>query len=605
MKLDHINLDQLQISPLNVRKRGGGEVADLLPSIRAMGIIQPLLVRANCEGYEIIAGQRRYNALKALAEEGITHPVPCAIMEDGDDAAALEASLAENFARLPNSELDEYRAFADLIGKGMAVEAVAARFGVSERYVKQRMAIAGIIPPILKAYEEGDIRPDIIRALTLASKKKQKEWWKAIKSDDPHVPTHSAHHLKQWILGAKLLTIHALFDEAEYTKPIIGDLFGEERYFSDEKLFWELQNTAIAAKRDSYRIEGWASVHILEIGERWLSWEHVRVPFDKGGYVFIETAMDGEVKCHEGYLSQKDYDRRQKAKSKDNGTTKAARPELTQAMENYLGLHRHAAVQAELLSKPDIALRLSVAHMVAGSPLWSVKADHRKANNDAVAESVAVSQAVAAVSEEQKAVRELLGLNPITEDAEQEDGADAEDDEAGYGYYGYACVRDSGNLVPSGNDYGLSRDLAMIFDALMEMDDATVMRVLTLAIAESLSAHSTMVGKLGAIFQTDMRNWWQPETTFFDLLRDKEAINGMVREVSGENAADCNVTATVKVQKKIVTDCLEGKRTSKVANWIPRYLAFPAQGYTERFAPSMSVVVPAMGEDDDNLAKVA
>ena len=152
MKLDHLNLHQLKLSPLNVRKRGGNEVDDLVPSIRAIGIIQPLLVRPNCEGFEIVAGQRRFNALKALELEGINNPVPCAIMEDGDDAAALEASLAENFARLPNNELDEYKAFADLIAKGVSAEDVAARFGVTERYVRQRMAIANIIPPILKAY---------------------------------------------------------------------------------------------------------------------------------------------------------------------------------------------------------------------------------------------------------------------------------------------------------------------------------------------------------------------------------------------------------------------------------------------------------------------
>jgi len=217
MKLDHLTLDQLKLSPLNVRKRGGGEVDDLVPSIRAIGIIQPLLVRPNCEGFEIVAGQRRFNALKALEAEGIRNPVPCGIMEDGDDAVALEASLAENFARLPNNELDEFRAFADLIAKGISAEDVAARFGVTERYVRQRMAIANIIPPILKAYEKGEIRADIIRALTLASKRKQQEWWKLVKADDPYVPTHSAHHLKQWLLGGNWLPRYLANPASGYT----------------------------------------------------------------------------------------------------------------------------------------------------------------------------------------------------------------------------------------------------------------------------------------------------------------------------------------------------------------------------------------------------
>lgn len=611
MKLDHINLDQLKLSPLNVRKRGGDEVDDLVPSIRAIGIIQPLLVRPNCEGFEIVAGQRRFNALKVLEGEGISNPVPCGIMEDGDDAAALEASLAENFARKPNNELDEYRAFADLIGQGNSAEDVAARFGVTERYVNQRMAISNIIPPILKAYEKGEIRPDILRALTLASKRKQGEWWKLVKADDPHVPTHSAHHLKQWLLGGNLLTIHALFDEGDYKKPIIGDLFGEERYFSDAKLFWQLQNKEISARRYAYDKEEWAAVHILEVGERWLNWEHVRVPKTKGGHVFIETSHDGEVKFHEGYLPQKEYERRQKAAQKGQGegdAPKTAKPELTQAMENYLGLHRHAAVQAELLNHPSIALRLTVAHMVAGSGLWSVKADSQKGNNTAITESISGAKAVAVMGEEQTALRQLLKIGAVpdegededeeqTDDAELEDSDIEDDEDEGYhhSYYG-GSGRDSGKLVRAADDWGCVRNLETIFDALMGMDDAEVMRVMTLAMAETLCAHTPIVGKLAALMGTDMRNWWKPETTFFDLLRDKEAISAMVREVAGDHAADANVTATAKAQKAIITDALEGRRTLHADNWLPRYLANPASGYTDRAASSYA---PDVSVEDD------
>lgn len=607
MKLDHLNLDQLKLSPLNVRKRGGDDVDDLVPSIRAIGIIQPLLVRPNCEGFEIVAGQRRFNALKVLEGEGITNPVPCGIMEDGDDAKALEASLAENFARLPNHELDEYRAFADLIGQGNSAEDVAARFGVTERYVKQRMAIANIIPPILKAYEKGEIRADVLRVLTLASKRKQQEWWRLANADDPHVPIH-AYGLKKWLLGgSEILTIHALFDESEYTKPIIGDLFGEERYFSDPTLFWELQSKEISARRYTYYREEWAAVHILEVGDRWLSWEHVKVPKTKGGHVFIETGHDGEVKFHEGYLTQKEYERRKKAEQQGQGadTPKATKPETTQTMENYLGLHRHAAVQAELLQNPGIALRLTVAHMVAGSGLWSVKADSQKGNSTAITESLEGAKAVAVMAEEQSAVRQLLGLNPVTDDDEEqdeeteiEDDTEIEDEDEGYhhAYYGGGYGRDSGKLVPSANDYGLHRDLIAIFETLLDMDDATVMRVMTLAMAETLSAHTPIIGKVAALIGTDMRNWWTPENTFFDLLRDKEAINAIVREVAGDHAADANVTATAKAQKAIITDALEGRRTLHADNWIPRYLATPASGYTNRAASSYAP--DATVEDD-------
>ena len=127
MQLQHIDLKDLKLSPLNVRKYGFISGDDLIPSIKANGIIQPLLVRptrgkesANptgkqeCEEFEIIAGQRRYNACLAIAKEQAIDPLPCAIMEEGDDAAAIEASLVENIQRLPMDDIDQYYAFLAL-----------------------------------------------------------------------------------------------------------------------------------------------------------------------------------------------------------------------------------------------------------------------------------------------------------------------------------------------------------------------------------------------------------------------------------------------------------------------------------------------------------
>ena len=69
-----------------MRKIGGKDIADLVPSIRALGLLQPLLVRPNDAGFDIIAEQRRYYALVALADEQHIDPVPFMIMGDGDDA---------------------------------------------------------------------------------------------------------------------------------------------------------------------------------------------------------------------------------------------------------------------------------------------------------------------------------------------------------------------------------------------------------------------------------------------------------------------------------------------------------------------------------------
>ncbi|MEX0956431.1 MAG: ParB/RepB/Spo0J family partition protein [Rhizobiaceae bacterium] len=556
MKLTHLNLEDLKLSNINVRKKGGKDVSDLVPSIRSLGIVQPLLVRPNCEGFEIIAGQRRYRALLSLAEEGIAEPVPCAIMEDGDDAKAIEASLAENVARLPMDEIDQYKAFAALVAKGETAEDIASRFGVTTRLVNQRLAIANIIEPILNLYRREEIGAQTLRVMTMATKRQQQAWWKLYKSDEDYAP--QGHALKEWLFGGSQIPVsNALFDVSEYQGTIVSDLFGEERYFGDADAFWALQNKAIAERQEAYLADGWAEVVALDIGRFFSTWEHTKVGKKKGGKVFVAITNDGEATFHEGWLSTKEAKRKEKAEANDGEASeaKSAKPELTSKMRNYVGLHKHAAVRTELLAHPGIALRLAVAHAIAGSGLWSVRADDQRAEGEAIAASLASSKAQSGFAEERRRIRLLLGIG-------------AEED-----------VDDGEPIVPRKQDWQSHRDLAEIFESLIHMEDNTVLRILTFVMAETLEAQSGVVEGLGMLLGTDMRNWWEPDETFFDLLRDKAAINAMLREVAGDVTADAHVASTAKVQKKIITDCLTGNEREKVEGWLPRYMAFPEGRY--------------------------
>jgi ParB family chromosome partitioning protein len=200
MKLQHIELNKLKVSAANVRKHGAKDVDDLIASIRSLGVIQPLLVRPNCDGFEVIAEQRRLLACQALEQEtGKADPVPCAILETDDDAAAIEASLAENIARLPMDEIDQYKAFAALQAQGRSVADIAGQFGVTELLVKKRLAIANLITPVLNAYRKGSIDAQTIRHLTMASKAQQKAWFKLFRDPQQHAPT--GHRLKAWLFG--------------------------------------------------------------------------------------------------------------------------------------------------------------------------------------------------------------------------------------------------------------------------------------------------------------------------------------------------------------------------------------------------------------------
>ena len=136
-----------------------------------------------------------------------------------------------------------------------------------------------------------------------------------------------------------------------------------------------------------------------------------------------------------------------------------------------------------------------------------------------------------------------------------------------------------------------------------------MLRILAFVMAETLAAHSPVVDTLGQLLGTNMHGWWTPDEPFFNLLRDKEAINAMLREVAGEVTANAHVASTAKVQKKIIADCLTGDGRTKVEGWLPRYMGFPAGGYTCRFvgeaAPTAVNADNGVGIDTDINAAIA
>ena len=174
-KIRNLPLNQLVLSPANVRKTPAtaAEDAELEASIRAKGILQNLIVHpAGIDGwtvYEVDAGGRRLGILQKLAAEGAIDAddrIPCKIEEPED---AVETSLAENTIRAAMHPADEFAAMAALIDAGITIEAVATRFGTSERHVRQRLRLGKLAPELLDAYRAGKIGLDAVTAFTLGA----------------------------------------------------------------------------------------------------------------------------------------------------------------------------------------------------------------------------------------------------------------------------------------------------------------------------------------------------------------------------------------------------------------------------------------------------
>jgi len=174
LEIRPIALDRLVTAPENVRRTApdAAAEAELKASIAAHGLLENLVVRSDGPGggYAVIAGGRRLAALKALAEDGAldaAHPVPCLVV-DGD-APSAELSLAENVVRIAMHPADQVAAFRDLAESGSSVSSIAARFGISERLVEQRLRLGNAAPELLDAYRDGTIDLETLKGFAVTT----------------------------------------------------------------------------------------------------------------------------------------------------------------------------------------------------------------------------------------------------------------------------------------------------------------------------------------------------------------------------------------------------------------------------------------------------
>ena len=553
MKLDFIDLGKLSVSKANMRyAKKAPDVSDILPTVRARGVLVPLIVRPNCgpDAFEIVAGARRFTAAQIVAgETGSADPLPCAILENGDDAAAIEASLIENIARLAPDEVTRWETFTRLVKEGRDEADISATFGIPELGVKRILALGNLLPRIRDLYRKEEINAATVRHLTLASTSQQKAWLALFSDPDAYCPT--GHQLKDWLFGGASIKVeHALFDVERLKLAIIADLFGEDRFFADADAFWREQDAAIEDRREAYLDEGWSDVVIVPRGEYFHRYEFVKAPKRKGARVYIDVRASGEVDFYEGYVTSKEAKRLERGEPIDTAP-KVPRPEVTSTMQTYIDLHRHAAVRAALTRHPKVALRLMVAHAIVGSPLWTIKPEPQTARNDLVAESVETCRAETDFDTKRRAVLDLLGFSP------------EEPTVAG------------GN----GDDFGL----VGVFLRLLDVPDRAVMDVVVIVMGETLASGSAAVEAVGGEIGVDMARYWQADDAFFECVRDKEVLTRIVAEVAGEPVAAANAKEPGKVLKRIVRDHLEGANgRPKVEGWVPKWMAFPPAAYTAR-----------------------
>jgi ParB family chromosome partitioning protein len=138
--------------PLQPRKNFSPEsLQELADSIKERGIVQPLIVRRQGDGFEIIAGERRWRAaqMAGLAE------VPV-IVRQADDRAVLEMALIENLQRENLNGIEEAQGYAQLIGQfQLTQEQAALKVGKSRAVVANALRLLKLTPQVQSYVRDG------------------------------------------------------------------------------------------------------------------------------------------------------------------------------------------------------------------------------------------------------------------------------------------------------------------------------------------------------------------------------------------------------------------------------------------------------------------
>ncbi|MFT8784018.1 MAG: ParB/RepB/Spo0J family partition protein [Acetobacter syzygii] len=174
-----IPFNRLVLSQSNVRRvKSGLSIDELARDIERRGLLQSLNVRPVLDGegaetgtYEVPAGGRRFRALALLVKQkklAKTAPVPCVVREAGSAILAEDDSLAENVQRLALHPLDQFRAFRNMLEKGMSEEEIAAAFFVAPTVVKQRLRLMTVSDKLLEIYEQDGMRLEQLMAFSIS-----------------------------------------------------------------------------------------------------------------------------------------------------------------------------------------------------------------------------------------------------------------------------------------------------------------------------------------------------------------------------------------------------------------------------------------------------
>lgn len=257
---------------------------------------------------------------------------------------------------------------------------------------------------------------------------------------------------------------------------------------------------------------------------------------------------DGHVTVHKGLKPRSEVRRTMRQTNTGEAESEAPvvieRPEMSAPLANYVDLVRHSAVRLAVADAPETALRLMLAHAIGGGRWWKVEAEPQRPAATEIGGAAARLRSEGAFAKRRGKAAKLLRVDAV-----------------------------DSNLV--GHDASGARTIE-VFARLLDMTDAQVMQVVAVVMAETLAVGTDIIDTLGQRLGVDCLQHWQPDDTYFALVKDREAVSGMLAEVIGDTAANTYLTEPGTKKKAIIRKALTGDGRTKVEKWAPPLHDVPA-----------------------------
>lgn len=268
-------------------------VEDLKASIKANGLLQPIVVRGNQPNkhWKVVAGSRRFKACKELGLAAI----PCIVIE-ADDEKAYELATAENIVRENMTAVDEANAVQKLFAQGKTRTEIAAMFGKTARWAEGRRRIAELGGKAMEYLAAGKINLGHAEVLTMCRQEDVEKWLSTATWKSPE-------DLKHAIMNEKPLLERAPFDAKKTCKNCENrsdkqtDLFGDVTccYCLDRECFNKQVAKHVESLRKKFIKEG-----MTEVPED----EQTAAMYEWNGYVCENSDDEDDAKFYKDRIAE-------------------------------------------------------------------------------------------------------------------------------------------------------------------------------------------------------------------------------------------------------------------------------------------------------------